>query len=574
MRVRSWLRFSVAVLVPSVVSASCVDDATETPAPSADAAAFDVASPDAATADVASPDAIAPDTSVPDDASVDGGADVVTDDATVDASDSGADAQVDADASDGGPQPTDIFVNASTGSDSSATGGQGTPFKTLTKAMSVATAGRVVWLEDGTWTPAIDAALGAFNAAPPCAGKGVVIPAGVSVRAVNPGSAIVSFTGSNAFCASGGATLSGFEIQRSAGGGVALYLSGGTSSLDGVAFSGVASGYDYDYFDVVGGAKVTMTPGGRTTYATGFGAGVVVQGAGSELVVNGGAFDDAHWSGISRAAHLAVTGGAKLVLNGVAVTRPVANQNGSNLQGIYATDSTVELRGATNVGGFANGAGVFIGYNTTLLLTDTAESHGNTWGLFVSGFGTAGVVSTLTLSGSASVHDNSSGGIRGDYVNGHKVDVSIGGSASVANNGGNGIEYSGGTFAMTGGSVTGNNSGIVVATALTSFLLHNATVTGNATYGVWVGAFTGAADLGTKAAAGNNTISGNTTSNIRADRGGATAVGNTWDPSVQGTDAMGKVPSPDGGVVELTGKINGKNFTLTNTGQKLLVADP
>lgn len=571
MRARTLLGLSVLVSIPGLVSVSCVDDGDPTPAASLDAAALDVAvadsgASDTSTPDTSTPDTSTPDTSTPDDAGVDAADDTGTVDASVDAADA-ADAN--------GPQPGDVFVNATTGSDS-ATGAQGDPFKTLTKAMATVTAGHTVWLEDGTWTPAIDAPLGAANAAPPCSGKGVVIPVGVAVRAVNPGNAIVSFNGSNAFCTTGAVTLSGFEIHRTAGGGVGLYMSGGTSTIDGVLFSGVTGGYDYDIFDVVNGAKVTMTPGGRARYVSACGAAVVVKDTGSELTVTGGAFDDAHYSIISRASHLQVTSGAKLVLTNVDLARPATETAPQALQGIYATDSTVELRGTTKVHGFVSGTGLFIGYNTTVLVTDSTEIYANPWGIFLSGWGTAGVVSPVTLSGNASVHNNTSGGIRGDYVNGHKADLTIAGNASVSNNTGTGIEYSGGTFTMTGGSVNGNStSGIIVATALTSFSMHNASVVGNPSFGLRIGAFTGTADLGTKASPGNNTItgaSGNT--NIRVERDGVTAVGNTWDPNVQGTDAMGKVPSPDGGIVEITGPVNGKNFQVVSTGHKLRIAEP
>src|SRR5688572_8133706 len=48
------------------------------------------------------------------------------------------------------PQPGDLFVNATSGSDD-ASGLVGQPFKTITKALSVATAPKSVWLEDGVW---------------------------------------------------------------------------------------------------------------------------------------------------------------------------------------------------------------------------------------------------------------------------------------------------------------------------------------------------------------------------------------------------------------------------------------
>jgi hypothetical protein len=99
--------------------------------------------------------------------------------------------------------------------------------------------------------------------------------------------------------------------------------------------------------------------------------------------------------------------------------------------------------------------------------------------------------------------------------------------------------------AVPGGS---SGSGAIRLDSSASLLVRNSELTAGQ-YGVVVTVYppvSGACDLGTALARGNNTIQGNTTG-LYVYVDGATltaswviqAVGNTWDPSVQGADASG-----------------------------------
>jgi len=536
----------LSALVPAALVfalAHCDDETTnERPDLSAEAGAFDASSPPLS-------DASSPTADATTEAGDDGGADA------------GGDASV-------GPKPGDLFVNAQTGNDA-ATGAQGSPFKTIAKAMSVATAGKTVWLEDGTWNAAIDPTLGTTSAAG-CALAGIVVPPGVDLRGVNAGAATIALTGTHGLCV-GGSTLAGFRLTRTAGGGTGLSITGGVNRMEGVALANAGGDQSYPLVVVAGGAKLALTPNGIPRYTTGLGAAFRVEGNGTELTVAGGAFDDVTQAVFARASHLQVEAGSKLVLDGVRLERPPANQNATGIIGVNAT-GTVELRGNTVIRGFNSGHGLFLNRGATAVVTNTSVIEDNLWGILASGFGSG--ATSLTISGSATIRNNTNAGIRGDFVNGHQLDLTLSGTPTITGNGQAGIEYSAGTFTMTGGTVTANGTyGVILYTGLSSFSMRNGTVTNNALSGVYLQAFSGTADLGTTASPGGNTIRNNASTagytNLRVDRDGVTAIGNTWEPNVQGTAADGTfAPGP---ALELVGpQVNaGKNFWVSSTGHKL-----
>ena len=138
--------------------------------------------------------------------------------------------------------------------------------------------------------------------------------------------------------------------------------------------------------------------------------------------------------------------------------------------------------------------------------------------------------------------------------------------ASFSNNG-SGISWQGvaGTsFDIAGSSFTGNGTGISIASSGGSLKLRNSTVSSNTGDGV---ALSGGlvVDLGTATDAGGNTFIGNTSTGLHINLGAvgpAQAVGNTWNPSVQGADGAGHYASP----VQKTGPASGTNYIIGNAG--------
>jgi hypothetical protein len=549
--------FPIAALASiTFLPVACTDDDPAPAIPDAATPGLDGSRPDGGSGDGSTPDVSTSDTSVAETSVNDGGED---------ASDGATDAAVT-------PQPTDIFVNAATGADTNS-GNQGQPFKTITKAISVATAGKNVWLEDGTWDAVVDPPLGATNAAGPCNGTGVALPAGVNLRAINAGGAKVVLTGNYGVCLNGN-VLRGIVFERASGGGYPVAAISGASSLEGVSFVGAVAGFSYSMMTVQSGAKVTMSPGALTRYMTKIGQGIEVTGNGSELVVNGGAFDDVNSSIISGAATVMVSLGGKAVLNGVLVERPVANQTASVIIGLTVNDGTMELRGDTVVKGFNNGNGLRVAGGATVLVTDNTVIRDNANGIFAT---SSTPLTNVTINGNAQIRNHTQDGIRGDFISGHNLALVVGGSAQITENGESGIEYSAGTFTMTGGSITNNGQhGATLLTALTALSIRNATITGNGWHGLDING-TGTCDLGTAASPGNNVISGNGAAyaGLNAQRTGITAVGNTWNASAQGADAQGKYALADGGTLEATGPVAvGSNYRIPIAGHKLKLAGP
>lgn len=480
-------------------------------------------------------------------------------DASSDAgSDSGADA-----GSDGGatPKPGDIFVNATTGSDAN-TGLAGSPVKTITKAVGLATAPKAIWLEDGTWDGIIDPALAATTGGGCAQGgsAGLFVPAGVAVRAVHAGSAVVRLSGSFGFCMNG-SELAGLRLERVEAGGTIVEVLAGANDLTGVALAGTivpatgaSSGGASPLVHLRAGAKATMRPGGLTSYTSVVGNAVFVEGAGAELTVEGGAFDDAR---APSGAALRTGSGAKLVLRDVLVRRTNVTAYATSGLDVCST-CTVEVRGASRVEGFTNEYGIRVATGGALVLADTATVTGNVHGIFVTGPGAS--PATVTLSGASVVKGNTQEGVRGDFVSGHVLDFKTTGTPKIENNGGAGVLLTAGSAVLDGGSFTGNATGIQIGGTVPVTMRNvNVTMSGG-TAGVILGT-TGNIDLGTTASPGNNLLKQNVGTNLllsSAVTTAVTAVGNTWNPNDQSASAAGTFA----GNVLVNGPTSGANFTL------------
>lgn len=498
------------------------------------------------------------------------GGDQATDQATAD---TGVDGGADDQGFDAGPVGRDLYVSSTLGNDLNGLGTQASPYRTLDHTLGLATAGDTVWLMDGTWDSSVDSRLAGISAVP-CGVSGIPVAAGVTLRAVNAGAATVSISGSFGLCTNGG-DIHDVVFARSAGGGVALLAQSGDSLLSGVAFTSATDGRSAWMVEVQGGAHMTWTPGGLTRYATGTGALAFVTGAGSELSVQGGAVDDVFGAPISNGAVFLATLGGRLVLDDVVVERPVANQTAVAIAGARVDGGVIELRGTTALRGFNTAQGLWIQGGAQALLTDDVVIEGNAYGVFAS---FSNVTPTqLTLSGNAAVQGNIQDGIRGDLISTHDLVLTITGNAVVDSNGGVGVLVTTGEVRMTGGSVSHNQQyGLSLSTGVRVFNLRNAFIHNNTFAGIYWTSLGSNADLGTLASPGGNTITvnGTATSNVNLfmDAPFVTAVGNTWNASVQGADAQGMFS----GDVLLTGQIvnAGGNFRVNQAGQQLRLSGP
>jgi hypothetical protein len=95
--------------------------------------------------------------------------------------------------------------------------------------------------------------------------------------------------------------------------------------------------------------------------------------------------------------------------------------------------------------------------------------------------------------------------------------------------------------------------------------VRSSTITGNTSYAFQIYGTPLSVDLGTALSPGGNTIQNSGTGNLSGITGDAiSAVGNTWNPNVQGADANGHFPA----ATQLAGPASGANFTL-NAGSLL-----
>jgi len=111
---------------------------------------------------------------------------------------------------------------------------------------------------------------------------------------------------------------------------------------------------------------------------------------------------------------------------------------------------------------------------------------------------------------------------------------------ALSSNGAGGLETSGGTWTFTDVEVKQNTSfGIYLQNAVLA--MHGCSVVGNGT-GIHVITST-SVDLGTAANVGNNVFQNRVLGVVIEGATQADAVGNTWNPNVQGTDSLGRYGS-------------------------------
>ena len=126
-----------------------------------------------------------------------------------------------------------------------ATCAQATPCRSIAKAASLAQAGKTVWLQDGTYTPATQPAL-------------IDIPAGLTVRALTTGMAVLQ----QSLVLQGSATVVGVVIDRGPGNnyGTSIRAASGNVTLEAIRFTGLLS-TNSPPIAASGTAIVTLSPG-------------------------------------------------------------------------------------------------------------------------------------------------------------------------------------------------------------------------------------------------------------------------------------------------------------------------
>ena len=414
-----------------------------------------------------------------------------------------------------------------TGDDVTGSGTADAPFKTLAHAASVATSGDTIVFLDGTYT---------LNAA-------VAIPAGINLKAENPGAATLKgATGTVTLLNPAGSMgLEGLVLQQ-CGTGV-HYANTGAGSLEVVNTSFVActTGIEADGSVAV---SVTSTP---KTAVLGNGGSRFISAIGSSTVsVSGGVLQnymgaqvfDVHGDAVANVGDVQILDGSALAIG--------LRENGK----LTLHDSTVSTKGVQLA--LLQGQSELTVTNADLSIQAGVATRYECIRLEMNGVG------ALTLT-DVKLH-HCSGGVNGSIPGELTLlRVEIYDHTYAALSLGNGFGGNGGKVRITDSKLHDNDLyGIVFGSSvnLNDFKMRGTSVAAgigavNPSDAIRIdGSLASTYDFGKVGDPGNNTILGAAAdrTGLRLMQTGATvyAVGNTWTPSVEGADAAGHYTAPAG----------------------------
>lgn len=443
----------------------------------------------------------------------------------------------------------DRFVDPAIGLDTNNCS-QPSPCKTIAKAMAGAPGGSAVFLADGIYAPATQ-------------GNGASISDGVALKASNAGGAAI--VDGVTLTVAGSSAINGIVLDTTNAACGSIVANSGTGTptlmLTGVlikCFPGINIG---------GSVSATMSPGalagGVYTAALAGGAGgaggIITLSGTSQLTVQGGVFDGNHAGAPAfGGGFLALNDTSKLTLSGVTLKNRTATGIAVNGAASLVVNNNSLIDSVGVAGNCPTASAIVIAGTGSVTVDSSQISNGASSAICARSSTSA---STIQVTQSTITH--MANGICAEIGTGSTAVVTISGS-SFTNNG-NGINWAGLTgsnFDISNSTFTGNGFGISFDGSGGTLKLRNSTVSSNTSVGA--GFFHGvSADLGTQAEPGGNTLTGNTTASLElglVSVAPLSAVGNTWNPLLQGADANGHYASP----TTKTGPISGKNFTINN----------
>jgi hypothetical protein len=472
---------------------------------------------------------------------------------------------------------TDRWVDASAGNDANP-GSAAAPLRSISAAVAAVASGGTIWLNDGVWTSATDAAIAGDGWGINCTVNTLQAKVtGTVLRAVNPGHATIRYASLVGVCVGNtqvrGIRLEAEKMLNNIG---AIWADApGDSLLSGVSFQG-------GLILARSGAHITIEPGGLADYGDIgdlSGRAILVVGTGSEVTVNGGTFDrlpplSAGTGNCPQSGNLYVQGG-RLFLNNVALRpgparkpdathdTPVAGCSGAQIY-LYGTSvagfvrgtsfehaavsmvgSSVVLGGGTTLSG--NRSGVYLKTATVALEVDARIEGSTNDGIYING---SGGFSVLTLASGTVVTGSGMSGIEvhGSTSTPPSIDLQ---GATLADNALSGLHVLSGTVCRMRASV----------------------LTGNVGQGALFGT-SGDCDFGTAASPGGNRFA-NVGPNVSVQTGTTlAAAGNVWAANQQGSDGLGRFSVPAGQtVLEVAGPVTtGANYRLASTAKIRLAA--
>lgn len=411
--------------------------------------------------------------------------------------------------SSGNPPPTDLYVDPVAGDDA-ASGDQAAPLKTLSKALSLIQKGYKIHLFTGLYSFMTNGD-----------GFGYNLPEGVAIEGTDLMSTI--FDGANiaqGFSFLGGGSISGVTMK---GFNTAVTATTGVVMLKDAIVDTIPNGRAVDIRNT---ADVTLT---NVALLNGS-AGAELDTA-SRLTMNGGVISNMGPNCAGGVHGIYARGSASVTLNGTQIN----NILGSAIElreaaSANLNDVVVDMTGPQGCG---NGEALSTADSGSFTLVNTTVQNTAGYGLLSYGSGQISLQdSTIANSGYSGIEAGQS-------------QISITGGAILSNMG-PGLRVQG--FAnLTNVLIDGNNDGISVDDGA-QVHARGCTIKNN-TFGVYASGNGSSTflDLGmTSADPGNNVIQGNVQYGLYVGWSPPNTVNarfNTWNPGMQGTNAMGQFQS-------------------------------
>lgn len=492
------------------------------------------------------------------------------------------------------PNPLDRWLDPAAGADTNDGTSAPVAFRTLSHALSEMESGGTLWLLDGT--------IGAGSGEPSTGGYTTLdIPDGVNVRAVNDGAVTIGegLAGANppSFQFLGSGSLRGVSFD-----GVAIPIKASTGVVELEALTFANSGGGCDSFtratlDLSGDVQVTLTAGSVTEYA-GPGSNVrnfAYLADSASLHVIGGSFTELAAGGCTPRNHFGLVGSAKLELTGVDIADAGATDRGG-VVGLVGPNTELVMTDSSIDGGPASAPAIYAdgGGSPHITLVDSSITNNTVAGLQLGSEN--GPLSPVMSLSNTTISNNRYGFLATGVYGPATVDLTITDSTIVDNDIAAFHLTFGGTIDIEGGELSRNGDnqdtywGTYGGLYLNSYApshvfdvkLRGVSVNdtpsfgGLTTAGVLIRATAGSTiDLGTVDDAGDNTFTGSVRTGVELMTGNAatvSAVGNTWNPSVQAASAAGKYTAPAGTQTSVTSG-TGTNYIVT-AGTLILAETP
>jgi hypothetical protein len=439
------------------------------------------------------------------------------------------------------------FIDAVNGSDTANTGAQGSPFKTIQKGVGLLTLdGQSIYLATGTYDSSTQTNMH------------FTFAHSTNVRALAAGvvlTGIASQGNGNGLTFQNGGEARNIAITNQYGG---IYVPAGTFHAINVTMDNVYDGFDFmgtsvGVIDETGIATpITNVPGAAL-------AGIVTAEGGSVVTFNGGGMTFNGGGVVLNALFVRAHG--TLTVNDLSISN-CASYAALLYDNGHLTMNDVNITTSGLVSSGSSGAVISMGgeneetpMTSTLTINGGGITHSSTNGIVLELYGTTAETPTITLS---NTHVDSSTGV-GLWVAGTVTDASLAVTLNVTNttfdsNTTIGLLTPLANLTMTGGSVS-NNTGDGIqfnpntGTATTGALkIRGTAFASNGGDSIDVNAsVTSTVDLGKTGDPGGLVFTGVPASfdavHLEAAIPGS-AVGNTWIPSVQGSDVTGKYTTP------------------------------